>query len=500
MDTRVPSSSHDLDVADPAELGRLSETIDRLLPGLERFMAADGPDLAVADRAAWLAALDRPLPDDGAGLDVLTDELERWVIPHGLRTPEPGFMAYIIGRATTATLASGIAAQVAGHFRYFLTSFSFLEELSLHWLADLCRIPPDTFGVYSSGGSTANLIGLGAARQAAFERIDVDVAADGIPAGVRGRIYGGSEVNHTIQRAIGVLGLGRRAFFAVDTDPSGRMAAESLDARLRNDRAEGVLPIAIVAMAGTTATGAIDDIDAIADVAAAHGVWLHVDGAYGLPAAGLPELVDDFRGVERADSWIVDPHKWLGTPAGCGATYVRDGELLERAFTQEPAPYLEAFSPESARSQFDDQGIHWFDRSVELSSPSRGIWVWAALREIGAEGMRRRFRRHIALARHLADRAQGDPRLELLDPPQLSICCFRYRRDGLTEAQLDSLNTLIVQTLRAEENLVPSTARIDGRLAIRACIVNPATRLAEINELADKVVEIGDRAAAGTIG
>src|SRR5688572_19979746 len=122
MKTRAPNSPDDLDVADPAELGRLSETIGRLLPELERFIATDGPDLTVADRARWLAALDRPLPEGGAGLDVVTDELERWVIPYGLRTPEPGFMAYIIGRATTVTLASGIAAQVAGHFRYFLTS------------------------------------------------------------------------------------------------------------------------------------------------------------------------------------------------------------------------------------------------------------------------------------------------------------------------------------------------------------------------------------------
>jgi aromatic-L-amino-acid/L-tryptophan decarboxylase len=479
--------------ADAAELGRLSETIARLLPELHRFMAADGPDRAVADRAEWLAALDRPLPYGGAGLDVVTDELERWIIPYGLRTPDPGFMAYIIGRATTATLASGLAAQVAGHFRYFLTSFSFLEELSLVWLAELCRIPTDAFGVYSSGGSTANLLAMGAARQSAFERTGVDPSADGLPAGMRARVYGSTDVHHTVQRATGVLGLGRRAFVPVDSDRAGRMDPVALDRRLREDAAAGVLPLAVVAVAGTTATGALDDLGAIADVAAAHGVWLHIDGAYGLPAAGLPELEDAFRGVERGDSWIVDPHKWLGTPGGCGATYVRDGSLLERAFTQEPAPYLEPFRPETARSQFDDQGIHWFDRSVELSSPSRGVWVWAALREIGAEGMRARVRRHIGFARHLADRAEADARLELLDDPQLSICCFRYRGHGLDEPTLDAVNTEIVQTLRAEERLVPSTARIDGRLAIRACFVNPATSLAEVDALADKVAEIGDR-------
>ncbi|MDQ2673543.1 MAG: pyridoxal-dependent decarboxylase, partial [Chloroflexota bacterium] len=306
-------------------------------------------------------------------------------------------------------------------------------------------------------------------------------------------VYGGTEVHHTIHRATGVLGLGRRAFVAVDSDRAGRMDPAALDRRLREDRDAGILPMAVVGVAGTTATGAIDRINEIADVAVAHGVWLHIDGAYGLPAAGLPELADAFLGVERADSWIVDPHKWLGTPAGCGATFVRDGDLLERAFTQEPAPYLAVFSPEDARSQFDDQGIHWYDRSIELSAPARGVWVWAALREIGASGMRRRVQRHIGLARHLADRAEEHPHLELLDPPQLSICCFRYRRDGLTEERLDDINTRIVQSLRAEGTVVPSTTRVDGRLAIRPCIVNPATTLAEVDALADAVVEIGDR-------
>lgn len=214
-----------------------------------------------------------------------------------------------------------------------------------------------------------------------------------------------------------------------------------------------------------------------------------------MPAAGLPELAEAFRGSERADSWIVDPHKWLGTPAGCGATFVRDGELLERAFTQEPAPYLEVFQPDEARSQFDSQGVRWYDRSMELSAPARGVWVWAVLREIGADGMRERIRRHVALANRLAERADAHPRLELLLPPSLSIVCFRYRRDELDEPALDAINTAIVQRIRADEDLVPSTARIDGRLAIRPCIVNAATTLAEVDALADAVVRIGDQLA-----
>jgi aromatic-L-amino-acid decarboxylase len=496
MDASVERSAHTtLDDRDPAEILGLEAAVGRLLPSLTQFLAFSDRDRAIADRAEWVRALDRPLPAAGTGLDTVIDELSRWVIPNGLRTPHPGWSAYIVGRATTASIAAGIAAQVAGHVRYFLTSFNFLEQLSLDWLAELCGLRPGSSGVYSGGGSTANLVALGAARQAAFEAIGVDPAADGIPDGVRPRLYGSVEVHHTVHRAAGVLGLGRRAFTAVESDVAGRVDPVALDRQLRNDRAAGVLPVAIVAVAGATGTGAIDPIDPIADIAAEHRVWLHVDGAYGLPARCLPELADAFAGVERADSAIVDPHKWLGTPVGCGATYVRDAGLLERAFTQEPAPYLEAFSPDEARSQFDSQGPPWFDRSLELHAPSRGVWVWATLREIGVEGVRARIRRHIGFAEHLGQLAEAHGRLELLLPPSLSICCFRYRPSETAEAALDDLNAEIIRLLRAETPYVTSTTRVDGKLAIRPCFVNASATLAEVEGLADAVVSLGDRLA-----
>ena len=220
--------------------------------------------------------------------------------------------------------------------RYFLTSFNFLEQLSLDWRAELCGIRPGSSGVYSGGGSMANMVALGAARQAAFEAVGVDPAAEGVPSG-EARIYGSDAVHHTVHRSAGVLGLGRRAYAAIETDSAGRMKPGALERRLRTDREGGILPIAIVATAGSTGTGAIDPIDAIADIAAERGIWLHVDGAYGLPARCVPELADRFAGLERADSAITDPHKWLGTPVGCAATWVRDGDLLLRAFTQDLA-------------------------------------------------------------------------------------------------------------------------------------------------------------------
>jgi aromatic-L-amino-acid decarboxylase len=197
--------------------------------------------------------------------------------------------------------------------------------------------------------------------------------------------------------------------------------------------------------------------------------------------------------LERADSVIVDPHKWLGTPTGCAATYVRDGLILERAFTQDPAPYLETFAPDDSRSQFDEQGPHWFDRSVELSSPSRGVWVWAVLREIGADGVRNRVRRHVGFAERVAERARSERALELVLPPGLSICCFRYVGDGLDDSSANEVNEHIQQLLRAETPYIPSTAQIEGRLAIRPCFVNSATTMDEVDGLVDAVISLGDR-------
>jgi aromatic-L-amino-acid decarboxylase len=482
-----------IDGADPAEIGRLGSAIGRLLPTLDAFLEFRDTDRAVTDRARWQAVLDIPLPEAGAGLETVLAELAESIVPYGLRTPHPGFSGYIIGRATTAGIAAGVSAMVASHFRYFLTSFNFLEQLALDWLAELCGIRPGSAGVFSGGGSTANLIALGAARQAAFEAIGVDPSADGLPAGTISRIYGGAEVHHTVHRAAGVLGLGRNSFTVVDSDAAGRVDPAALDRRLRADRGQGILPLAIVAIAGSTSTGAIDPMAAVADVARDHGVWLHVDGAYGLPAHCLPELAEAFRGVERADSAIVDPHKWLGTPVGCAATYVRDRSLLHRAFQQEPAPYLEAQSPEQPSSQFDDHGPHWYDQSVELHAPARGVLLWATLREIGVDGVRQRLRRHIGFAHRLADTVRNHDRLELLLEPELSICCFRYRPQAIDEGTVDKLNEEIIRLLRAETSFVPSSTRIEGKLAIRPCFVNAATTLADVDGLAEAVVALGDR-------
>src|SRR6185436_9900272 len=225
-------------------------------------------------------------------------------------------------------------------------------------------------------------------------------------------------------------------------DRRGRMRVDALRAALAEDRRAGVLPMAIVANAGTTNTGAIDPLQEIGEIAQSAGVWFHVDGAYGLPGVLDERVAPLYAGLALADSVIVDPHKWLGAAVGVAATFVRDRELLRRAFTQEPAHYLEGAVEQSGSAapaiehSLDDFGVPYYDFGVELSAPCRGVVVWALIREIGVRGMAERIRRHNDMAAYVAQAAREHPHLELLQEPTLSICCFRYVAPQLRDLDL----------------------------------------------------------------
>ena len=483
-----------------AETARLGEVISRLVPALEEAWRYEGPETATADRDRWMAALDRPLPETGVGIDQVVDELIDYVVPYGGRVGKPGFSSWVTTGPTTVGVAAGLAAATTSPQRYLLTASNHLEGQSLRWLQELLEIPPGHQGVYSSGGSVANLVGLGAARQAAYEARGRDPSADGIDG--PGRIYTSTEAHHTVARSAAVLGLGRNSVFSAPVDEHQRVKVDVLADAVERDIDSDVVPVAIVASAGTTNTGAIDPIDDLAELAERHDVWLHVDGAYGLFAVADPELRPRFAGIERADSVIVDPHKWLAAPVGIGATFVRDADLLYRAFTQGPADYLEGSFRGEAESPFDDLGVRYDEFGVELSAPARGMVVWALLRELGADGVGAVVRRDVGHARHLADRAQAEERLELVTEPELSICCFRYRpRRGLVEDELTDLNSRILDRLRRDTRYAPSSTVVDGRYALRPCYINPRTTTADVDGLADAVLAIGDElAAAGKAG
>jgi aromatic-L-amino-acid decarboxylase len=482
---------------DSAEVGNLQDLLSRVGAGLDEFLKFENPD-AVARQDHWKAALNIPLPGHGVGIDVVIRELVESIIPNGSQIAKPGYTGTITTGGTSASTLASAAASIASPQRYTTTAFNLIEELSLEWLAQMCGLGKMK-GIYSSGGSVANLVALGGARQSAFEKSGHDPARDGINRAVG--VYASSECHHTIQRAGGVLGIGRRAIKPIACDDQGRMRVDALRTAIDRDLRDDILPMAIVANAGTTNTGAIDPLKSIGLLAREYGIWLHVDGAYGLPGILDQRLSHLYEGLELVDSVIVDPHKWLGASVGVAATFVHDRDLLERAFTQEPADYLEGSTIDdidTANAQpehsLDNFGIPYYNYGVELSAPCRGIVVWALIREIGVEGMRERIVRHNDMARELAEFCKQHPNLELLLEPTLSVCCFRYVSPQIGD--LDQLNQKIHRRLVRENEHMPSTTRIKGQLAIRPCFLGARTDQAQVDGLMQAVLRIGDALVA----
>ncbi|HWN69335.1 MAG TPA: aminotransferase class V-fold PLP-dependent enzyme, partial [Haliangium sp.] len=491
---------------DPARVDDLAGVLARVAPALEAFLRddGDGPDPA-ARRSVWRAALDTPLPEIGLGAEAVLADLAQQVVAHGLRTGAPGFCGWVTTAPALVPATAAFAASLATPQRWWVSPGNFLEVLALRWLAELVGLPRAWAGSFTSGGAVANLVALAAARQHAGERLGVDPAADGVAALREPRVYASARVHHVIARALSVLGLGRRALRVVplargpkgQPGPPGQpggLELARLAAWLDEDLRAGRTPIAVVATAGDAATGAVDPIDELRALAHARGVWLHVDAAYG-GFGVLDERVRPLFGdLGAVDSFVVDPHKWLAVPTGCGAVFVRDGKLLARALELGAADYVPYArrGPADPASAFDELGEGSPEHGLDHSAPARGVAVWAALSEIGVAGMRARVRRHLDCARRVADRVRASPELELLAEPVLSICCFRYRPPHVrSQGALERLNAAIVLRVRAAGRSVPSTTRVCGKLAIRPCFLGPRTALADADALVDEVLAAG---------
>lgn len=494
--TRAPERP--ADGPDKARTDRLDAALAALLPALEHFNRFEGPDGA-AVRSAWRPQLDEPLPEHGVGADAVIELLRDVVIPNGLRIGHPGFTSWVTTAPSTTATVGQLAASVSSAQRWWLQPGNHIDGMAVRWLIELLGFPESHVGTFTSGGSTANLVGIGAARQHAGERLGLDPGLDGIGALPEPRVYGTAETHHVVTRAMGVLGLGRANLRTVGLDAERRADLRELEALIREDVVAGRTPVAIVGNAGDVNTGIVDPLPQMADIAHEHDIWFHVDGAYG-GWGMLDERVEAAFGDRGLyDSFAVDPHKWLAAPVGTGLAVCRDAELLGRTFTIEPGHY------DRERNQDPDDGADLPsafmglgdgspDWGVDFSTPTRGMAVWAVLKEIGAAGMRERVRRHNDFARIVADRARHEPELELLSEPQLSIACFRYRPAGSDDPErLDDLNADILTELRREGRSIPSSTRVDGAFAIRACFINPRNDREHVDMLVDDVLRLGRR-------
>jgi glutamate/tyrosine decarboxylase-like PLP-dependent enzyme len=398
---------------------------------------------------------------------------------------------------TDVGAAADLAQTVAIAQRWWATAGNFVDHLAVRWLIELLGVPAGYVGRLTSGGSTANLIGIGSARQHAGERLGLNPSLDGIGGMVEPRVYASETTHHVVSRALGVLGMGRRNLRAIPLDDRGTIDLQRLQQALAEDETAGCTQVAIVGSAGDANMGLIDPLPELAAIARERGIWFHVDGAYGGFGLLDPRIRDRYGDVAHYDSFAVDPHKWMAAPVGTGAIFVRDEGVLARAFTIETGAYDSEREAErgvdDTGSPFDELGEGTPDWGVDFSTPARGVAVWAILNEIGAQGMKDRVMRHNDCARRVANRVQASSELELLAEPTLSICCFRYRPPELTAEEVDDFNETLLHELRAGGGYVTSSTTVNGAFALRPCFINPRSTISDADGLVDEVIAIGRR-------
>jgi aromatic-L-amino-acid/L-tryptophan decarboxylase len=424
--------------------------------------------------------LDLPLPEEASTADELVVTMLRDVLPHPMGNGHPAFFGWVNPPPSSAGILASLAAAamnpsvVAGDH-----ADVHLERTVVRWLAELVGFPHTPgAGLLTSGASAATIVCLAGARERALTAAGHDLRRDGLAGAPRLAAYVPSEAHSCVQRALELLGFGSAAIREVPIN-GGLLDADALQATIAADRESGVVPALLVGSAGTVNAGAIDPLDALADLAGAEGLWYHVDGAYGAFGVLDPAIAGCYRGMERADSLALDPHKWLGVPVDAGCALVRRADDLRDAFTLIP-PYLRRADAGPIGS-FAEYGF-------ELTRPFRALKTWATVAALGRSGITAHITRTNQLAQELATLVKRNPELQLALAPQTSIVAFRARPDGCPSDRLEEVNRALPEAVQARGRAFLTGTVLDGRETLRACILHPETGPEHLATLISEVV------------
>ena len=416
-------------------------------------------------------------PEDPEPVAAILADVERLVLPNATHWQHPGFFAYFSTSASGAgILGEMITAALGQNPMLWRTSpvGTELEGVVVRWLRESLGLPELFDGLLTDTASTSTLIAIAASREAAgLDASALGLArreAFGLP-----RVYASTEAHSSIEKACMTLGLGRAALVKIPTNARYEMDVDALAAAIADDRASGSIPICIVATVGTTSSTSVDPVAAIADVAEREGLWLHVDSAYAGVTALLPDRRAPFAGWERADSIVVNPHKWLFTPLDASLLLSRRMDQLRAAFSLVPE-YLRTLDRTNPVLDYNEY-------QPQLGRRMRALKLWMQLRWFGVEGLRRRIRHHLAMAEQVAGWIAADPDWEILAPVPFATVCFRYRPAALAgredepavHARLDELNTRLMDTVNRTGEVFLSHTRLADRFTIRMAIGNLRT-------------------------
>lgn len=446
-----------------AELRRMVEaSLERLLPFLESLpeqpagVFDGGPELA--------RSLAEPAPWGGAPFDSLLEHLFERVVPHAFNTAGPGYLAYIPGGGVPYTAIADLIGDIVNRYvTVFLAAPGMvqLEANVVRWFCELIGLPEGSGGVLTTGGSMANFTALVTARR---ERLDEDFL-DGV-------LYVSDQVHHSVTKAAVMAGFPERNVRAVPTDGEFRIELAALRGAVTEDRAAGRRPFLIVGSAGTTNTGAVDDLPALADLARDEDLWFHVDAAYG----GFFVLTERGRaalsGIERADSLSLDPHKSLFLPYGAGSLLVRDVGALRRAHDV-TSDYMPAY-------QDEPDLVDFCALSHELSRDNRGLRAWLPIKLVGFGAFRDSLDEKLDLARHATDALRAMENVRIVAEPQLTVVAFRLEPPGVEGEALDRLNHAWIEAVNRRQRVMLTGTQLEGRFTLRICVLNFRTHLERI--------------------
>ena len=442
---------------------------------LERIVAhvSSLPRQTVSDTrggAELAGTLAEPMPETGAPLSELLDLLFDRAVKPTYNTASPGYLAYIPGGGLFQSAVADLIADSVNRYTSVFTTAPALARLEANvvdWFCQLAGYPREARGTLTTGGSLANFTALFTARR---ERLPDDFLS--------GVIYASREVHHSVAKGALLAGFPERNIRALPIDERFRLRVDALEAAIAEDRSRGLTPFLVVASAGTTNTGAVDPLEELAEISARERLWLHVDAAYGGFFLLTEEGKRTLRGIERADSIVLDPHKGLFLPYGTGAVLVRDGQALRRAhaLTAEYMPHM----------QSDPDLVDFCLYSPELSRPFRGLRVWLPFKLHGAGVFREQLTEKLALARLAADRIRAMPGMEILAEPELSLFAFRLVPPGMEgpadPEELNRLNQRLMERVNDRQRVFLTGTMLGDRFALRICVLSFRTHRDRMEE------------------
>jgi len=452
------------------ELRRLTKlAADRIADHLDTL--GSQPSFGTEGSEALARSLREPLPERGAPVEELLALLFEKVIPVSFNTAGPGYLAYIPGGGLPHAAVADLIADATNRFVGVWAAAPGLAQIEANvvaWFCEMVGYPPSARGILTSGGSLANFSALVTARR---ERLPENFLA--------GTLYASDQAHHSIQKAAILAGFPPENVREIPSDATFRIRLDVLEQRIAEDRVSGRSPFLVVGSAGTTNTGAVDDLVGLAEIAKRERLWVHVDGAYGGFFVLTEEGKRTLAGIERADSIVLDPHKGLFLPYGTGSLLVRDAGALKRAHAL-TAAYLPTMRDEH-------EFVDFCQISPELSRDWRGLRVWLPIRMHGIEVFRENLREKLSLARWAADELEKIAGIEIVSAPQLSIVAFRLVKPGMPEEELNGLNRRFLERINARKRVYLTATTLQGRFVLRICVLSFRTHAARMEMCLDDI-------------